>query len=80
MKLAIFKEDAQLSRSYQDPETLTSISSVSLAMETVKADPPIQEPKDFAMEEAAVSLADSMLCDSGSRLIPTGLTRSDSTG
>ncbi|KAG5007753.1 hypothetical protein JHK85_026295 [Glycine max] len=37
----------------------------------------ISEPKDSPMQDANVSLFDSMVCDSSSRLIPTGFTRSD---
>ncbi|XP_004289515.1 PREDICTED: geminivirus Rep-interacting motor protein-like [Fragaria vesca subsp. vesca] len=35
--------------------------------------------KDSSMDEDDESLVDSMLCDSGSRLIPTGFTRPNST-
>ncbi|KAL2349000.1 hypothetical protein Fmac_003000 [Flemingia macrophylla] len=37
----------------------------------------IPEPKDSLMQDADESLFDSMVCDSSSRLIPTGFTRSD---
>ncbi|TKY69978.1 Kinesin-4 protein [Spatholobus suberectus] len=37
----------------------------------------ISEPKDSLMQDANESLFDSMVCDSTSRLIPTGFTRSD---
>ncbi|XP_020217268.1 kinesin-like protein KIN-14R isoform X2 [Cajanus cajan] len=37
----------------------------------------ISEPKDSLMQDAGESLFDSMVCDSSSRLIPTGFTRSD---
>ncbi|KAG5059177.1 hypothetical protein JHK87_000206 [Glycine soja] len=36
----------------------------------------ISEPKDSPMHDANESLFDSMVCDSSSRLVPTGLTRS----
>ncbi|PON40942.1 Kinesin-like protein [Parasponia andersonii] len=73
-------EETQLRDSYQDPETLTSTSMVSWAIEdTHKANPPIQDSKDLSTAEGDVSLVDSMLCDSGSRLLPNGLTKSGST-
>jgi kinesin family protein C2/C3 len=53
---------------YQDPETLVPDSSV-FALNQVQ--------KDSSDDE---SLVDSMLCDSGSRLIATGFTRSNCTG
>ncbi|RDX82331.1 Kinesin-like protein KIN-14R, partial [Mucuna pruriens] len=37
----------------------------------------ISEPKDSLMRDADESLFDSMVCDSTSRLMPTGFTRSD---
>ncbi|GMY12069.1 kinesin-like protein KIN-14R [Fagus crenata] len=52
---------------YQDPETLVPDSSV-FALNQVQ--------KDSSDDE---SLVDSMLCDSGSRLITTGFTRSNCT-
>ncbi|XP_062100705.1 kinesin-like protein KIN-14R isoform X2 [Humulus lupulus] len=68
-------EETQFRDSYQDLETLTS---TSLPIDTRKEDPRIQDSKDFSMAEGDVSLVDSMLCDSGARLLPTGLTRSTS--
>lgn len=73
-------EETQFRDSYQDPEALTSTPVVSWATDTNNPNPPIQDSTNLSMEEGDVSLVDSMLCDSGSRLLPTGLTRSSSTG
>ena len=74
-------EETQFRDSYQDPETLASSSMVSWVIDdTHKANPPIQDPQDLSMAEGDVSLVDSMLCDSGARLVTTGLTRPNSTG
>ncbi|KAM5577000.1 kinesin-like protein KIN-14R [Rosa sericea] len=44
-----------------------------------QAQQPNPDLKDSSMDEDDESLVDSMLCDSGSRLIPTGFTRPNST-
>ncbi|KAM6563992.1 hypothetical protein CsatB_023990 [Cannabis sativa] len=72
-------EQTQFRDSYQDSETLTSTSLVSLATDTSKDDSKIQDSKDLSMAEGDFSMVDSMLCDSGARVISTGLTRPTST-
>lgn len=66
---------------YQDLETLVPNSSVSEAFDWEKVEPSNQEPKYSAVNDAGdESLVDSMLCDSGSRLIPYGFTKTNFTG
>ncbi|KAH7520429.1 hypothetical protein FEM48_Zijuj08G0142800 [Ziziphus jujuba var. spinosa] len=60
------------------PETLTSNSSVIGVFDSEKVYNPSQEPKDSVMVESVDSLADSVICDSGSRLIASGFTISNS--
>lgn len=71
-------EDIQFDTSCQDPETLIT-NKVFDWEKDVNLN---QENKVSAMEENEneESLVDSMLCDSNSRLIPTGFTRSGCTG
>jgi kinesin family protein C2/C3 len=74
-------EEIQFNTFHQNPETLGPDSSVSRAFDWEKVEPLNQEPEDSAMnDEGDESLVDSMLCDSRSRLIPSGYTRSNSTG
>ncbi|XP_062145480.1 kinesin-like protein KIN-14R [Alnus glutinosa] len=73
-------EEIQFNTFHQNPETLGPDSSVSRAFDWEKVEPLNQEPEDSAMnDEGDESLVDSMLCDSRSRLIPSGYTRSNST-
>lgn len=58
----------------QDSETLVPVSSVC---DSEKVEPLNQEQEGSGGDE---SFVDSMLCDSGSRLIATGFTRSNFTG
>lgn len=70
-------EQMQLTALNQQPETLTSNSSVTGVFHSEKVD---EEPEDSVMGERDEYLVDSTLCVSGSRLLPSGLTRSNSTG
>ncbi|OAY33502.1 kinesin-like protein KIN-14R isoform X2 [Manihot esculenta] len=72
-------EDSRLDNLYQDPETLFPISSASKVFEwenDVKLD---EERKDSAIGGDWDDLVDSMICDSNSRLIPSGFARSNCT-
>ncbi|KAJ9171105.1 hypothetical protein P3X46_019153 [Hevea brasiliensis] len=72
-------DDTQFNNPYQDPETLFPNSSVSEVFEwgnDVKFD---EESKDSVIDGDWDSLVDSMLCDSNSRLIPSGFARSNCT-
>ncbi|KAF2295791.1 hypothetical protein GH714_034014 [Hevea brasiliensis] len=72
-------DDTQFNNPYQDPETLFPNSSVSEVFEwgnDVKLD---EESKDSVIDGDWDSLVDSMLCDSNSRLIPSGFARSNCT-
>lgn len=64
----------------QYPETLTSNSSVTGVFNSGKDHNPSQELKDSVMVESVDSLMDSVICDSGSRLIASGFTISNSAG
>ncbi|KAJ9670289.1 hypothetical protein PVL29_026684 [Vitis rotundifolia] len=70
-------EEMQFNTFHQDPETLFSNPSVSRGFDWEKDGLLNQENKDSHMDEDGESLVDSMICDSGSRLIPTGFKRSD---
>lgn len=73
-------EDSRFDNLYQDPETLFPISSASKVFEwenDVKLD---EERKDSAIGGDWDDLVDSMICDSNSRLIPSGFARSNCTG
>ncbi|KAK9284924.1 hypothetical protein L1049_024105 [Liquidambar formosana] len=72
-------EDIQFNTLGLDPETIVSNSSISRVFDWEKDEHLNQENKDFAMDEADESSEDSMICGLGSRLIPTGLTRSNCT-
>ena len=73
-------EDIQFNTFHQDPETLFSNPSASRGFDWEKDGLLNQENKDSHMDEDGESLVDSMICDSGSRLIPTGFKRSDCAG
>ncbi|KAJ9177490.1 hypothetical protein P3X46_012706 [Hevea brasiliensis] len=70
-------EDSQFNNLYQDPETLFPNSSVSRVFEWEKDVKLNEESKDSAIDGDWDSLVDSMLCDSNSRLIPSGFARSN---
>ncbi|KAF5454378.1 hypothetical protein F2P56_024049 [Juglans regia] len=73
-------EETRFDTYHQDLETLVPNSSVSEAFDWEKVEPLNQEPKYSAVNDAGdESLVDSMLCDSGSRLIPYGFTKSNCT-
>lgn len=73
-------EEIQFNTFHQDPETLFSNPSASRGFDWEKDGLLNQENKDSHMDEDGESLVDSMICDSGSRLIPTGFKRSDCAG
>ncbi|RVW57345.1 Kinesin-like protein KIN-14R [Vitis vinifera] len=70
-------EEIQFNTFHQDPETLFLNPSASRGFDWEKDGLLNQENKDSHMDEDGESLVDSMICDSGSRLIPTGFKRSD---
>ncbi|KAG6702646.1 hypothetical protein I3842_07G046100 [Carya illinoinensis] len=73
-------EETRFDTYHQDLETLVPNCSVSEAFDWEKVEPLNQEPKYSAVNDAGdESLVDSMLCDSGSRLIPSGFTESNCT-
>ncbi|EEF29993.1 kinesin-like protein KIN-14R isoform X2 [Ricinus communis] len=72
-------EDMQLDNFYQNQETHLPNSSISRVFEWEKDVKFDQEFKDSAVLEDWDSLVDSMLCDSNSRLIPSGFSRSSCT-
>ena len=81
LRSSISMEEIPFNTFHQHPETLGPDSSVSRAFDWEKVEPLSQESKDSAMnDESDESLVDSMLCDSRSRLIPSGFTKSNSTG
>lgn len=57
---------------YMDPMELADLRNEPQTL--------ISEHHDSIMEEAGDSLLDSMLCDSSSKLIPSGFTRSENGG
>ncbi|KDP29798.1 hypothetical protein JCGZ_18733 [Jatropha curcas] len=72
-------ENSQFTNFYQEPETHFPTCSVSRVFEwekDVKLDP---ESKDSSRDGDWDSLVDSMVCDSNSRLIPSGFCRSNCT-
>jgi kinesin family protein C2/C3 len=74
-------EEIPFNTFHQHPGTLGPDSSVSRAFDWEKVEPLSQDSKDSAMnDEGDESLVDSMLCDSRSILIPSGFTKSNSTG
>lgn len=74
-------EEMQFYTSHQDPETLAQDLSASRNFDWEKVEPLNQELKDSEVDDEGVeALVDSMLCGSGSRLIPCGFTRSNCTG
>lgn len=74
-------EETRFDTYHQELETLVPNSSVSEAFDWEKVEPLNQEPKCSAVNDAGdESLVDSMLCDSGSRLIPYGFTKANCTG
>lgn len=73
-------EDVQFNNFHQDPDSIFPSSSVSRVFEWEKDVKLDQESKNSAMDEHGDSLVDSMLCDSNSRLIPSGFARSNCTG
>lgn len=77
----ISMEEMQFYTSHQDPETLAQDLSASRDFDWEKVEPLNQELKDSEVDDEGVeALVDSMLCGSGSRLIPSGFTRSNCTG
>ncbi|KAL6959539.1 hypothetical protein U1Q18_039692 [Sarracenia purpurea var. burkii] len=66
-------EDIQFSYLGQEPETLNSMPSISGAIDW--GAPLKQENNDSPMEEDDESSVDSLICESGSRLIPNGFAR-----
>ncbi|KAJ7953501.1 Kinesin-like protein [Quillaja saponaria] len=72
-------EEIQLNNLHQDSETLIPDSSVSRVLDLEKVAVHYQERKDSDLVEVDESLSDAMVCDSDSRLIPTGFTRPDCT-
>ncbi|KAB1211060.1 Kinesin-4 [Morella rubra] len=73
-------EEMQFYTSHQDPETLAQDLSASRDFDWEKVEPLNQELKDSEVDDEGVeALVDSMLCGSGSRLIPSGFTRSNCT-
>ncbi|GMH24135.1 hypothetical protein Nepgr_025978 [Nepenthes gracilis] len=84
-------EGAENDSVYQESEALSSDASISRVFdweqEAAKSDqsfftdskPLIQEDKYCSMDEGGQSLGDSMICELGSRLVPTGFSRSSCT-
>ncbi|KAJ8765447.1 hypothetical protein K2173_014569 [Erythroxylum novogranatense] len=72
-------EDLQFNSPYQDPETQFLNSSASRVFEWEKDEKLDQESKDSVADEDMGSLVDSMLCDSSSRLVPSGFSRLNCT-
>ncbi|GLU20244.1 hypothetical protein SLE2022_364540 [Rubroshorea leprosula] len=72
-------ENVQFDGIEQHPETLFSDSLVSTVFDWEKEVAQNQDKADSATGEDEDSRVDSMLCDTNSRLIPTGFTRSNCT-
>ena len=73
-------EEIQFITFHEDPETLFSNPSVLRGFDWEKDGQLNQENKDSRMDEDGESFVHSMICDSGSRFIPTGFKRLDCTG
>ncbi|CAB4314351.1 unnamed protein product [Prunus armeniaca] len=67
-------EDLQFDPVFQEAKT-----PISLVPDSDRVQQPNPDLKDSSLGEVDESLVESMLCDSGSRLIPSGLSRSNST-
>ncbi|XP_021832256.1 kinesin-like protein KIN-14R [Prunus avium] len=67
-------EDLQFDPVFQEAKT-----PISWVPDSDRVQQPNPDLKDSSLGEVDESLVDSMLCDSGSRLIPSGLSRSNST-
>lgn len=72
-------EEIQFKTFHQDPETLFSDPSVLRGFDW-EAGLSNQENKDSRMDEDGESLVDSMICDSGSKLVPIGFKRPNCAG
>lgn len=68
-------EDLQFDPVFQEAKT-----PISWVPDSDRVQQPNPDLKDSSLGEVDESLVESMLCDSGSRLIPSGLSRSNSTG
>ncbi|BFG35638.1 hypothetical protein CerSpe_219130 [Prunus speciosa] len=67
-------EDLQFDPVFQEAKT-----PISWVPDSDRVQQPNPDLKDSSLGEVDESLLESMLCDSGSRLIPSGLSRSNST-
>ncbi|VVA35940.1 PREDICTED: kinesin [Prunus dulcis] len=67
-------EDLQFDPVFQEAKT-----PISWVPDSDRVQQPNPDLKDSSLGEVDESLVESMLCDSGSRLIPSGLSRSNST-